>query len=102
LSHDGDIEEYVRRLEDDPAEVDLLYQDLLIGVTRFFRDREAFEVLRNDVLPQMLLKHNDHDEFRVWVAACATGEEAYSMAVRPHPAGRTRRRPKRQASRPVA
>ena len=55
LNHDGDIDEYVRRLEDDPAEVDQLYKDLLIGVTRFFRDREAFDTLRNDILPQAAL-----------------------------------------------
>ncbi|TWU32046.1 Chemotaxis response regulator protein-glutamate methylesterase of group 3 operon [Novipirellula artificiosorum] len=77
----GDIDEYVRRLEDDPTEVDKLYKDLLIGVTRFFRDRDAFNVLRNDVLPALLLACDPGDEFRVWVAACATGEEAYSIAI---------------------
>ncbi len=81
LNHHGDIDEYVRRLENDPAEVDQLYKDLLIGVTRFFRDREAFDSLRNDVLPQLQLAHDTREEFRVWVAGCGTGEEAYSIAI---------------------
>lgn len=81
LNHHGDLDEYVARLEEDPSEVDLLYKDLLIGVTRFFRDGEAFEILRNDVLPQLLMAHNTNEEFRVWVAACGTGEEAYSIAI---------------------
>ena len=82
LSHeDHDIREYVKRLEHDPAEVDQLYKDLLIGVTRFFRDKEAFESLRHDILPQLLMSCKEKDEFRIWVAGCGTGEEAYSMAM---------------------
>ncbi len=84
LNHHGDIEEYVRRLQSDPAEVDQLYRDLLIGVTRFFRDFEAFEKLQQDVLPELLNSVEDNQEFRVWVAACATGEEAYSVAILLH------------------
>ena len=81
LNRHQDMDEYVRRLEEDPREVDLLYKDLLIGVTRFFRDREAFESLRTDLLPKLLLAHDPREEFRVWVAACGTGEEAYSIAI---------------------
>jgi two-component system CheB/CheR fusion protein len=81
LNHDGDLEEYVRRLENDSGELDRLYKDLLIGVTSFFRDQEAFDELARDVISQMLLSHDDGEEFRVWVAACGTGEEAYSIAI---------------------
>ncbi len=81
LNHHGELEEYVMRLEDDPGEVDQLYKDLLIGVTRFFRDRAAFETLRDEALSPLLLSHDANDEFRVWVAGCGTGEEAYSLAI---------------------
>ena len=82
LSHeDHDIREYVKRLERDPTEIDQLYKDLLIGVTRFFRDKEAFESLRHDILPQLLMSCKEKDEFRIWVAGCGTGEEAYSIAM---------------------
>ncbi len=81
LNHHGNIDDYVQRLEADPAEIDQLYKDLLIGVTRFFRDQEAFETLRNEILPELLSAHHENEEFRVWVAACGTGEEAYSIAI---------------------
>ncbi|MCG8653258.1 MAG: ATP-binding protein, partial [Pirellulales bacterium] len=77
----GNIDEYVRRLEEDPAEVDQLYRDLLIGVTRFFRDVGPFNVLARDILPSLLQACKPGEDFRVWVAACATGEEAYSIAI---------------------
>jgi len=83
-NHNGSLEDYVRRLESDPAEVDHLYRDLLIGVTHFFRNPEAFEALGNDVLPKLLEKAPADEEFRVWVAGCATGEEAYSLAILLH------------------
>lgn len=79
-----DLEEYVDRLRDDPNELNLLYKDLLIGVTKFFRDTEAFQHLEKDVLPQLLLKVRPEDELRIWVAGCATGEEAYSLAILVH------------------
>lgn len=76
-----DLNEYVDRLRHDSAELNSLYRDLLIGVTRFFRDREAFARLENIVLPQLICNMRHDDEFRVWVAGCATGEEAYSIAI---------------------
>jgi two-component system CheB/CheR fusion protein len=81
LARSQNIEEYVRRLRDERAELDVLYQDLLIGVTRFFRDEEAFTVLENEVLPELFQREPRDTPFRVWVAGCATGEEAYSLAI---------------------
>lgn len=75
------IEEYGRRVAQDLAELDLLYKDLLIGVTRFFRDPEAFESLRADILPKTLERVSEEDDVRVWVCGCSTGEEAYSIAI---------------------
>ncbi len=75
------LDEYARRLSGDPAELNLLYKDLLIGVTRFFRDEEAFARIGRDVLPELLGRLAPGEEFRAWVAGCATGEEAYSLAI---------------------
>jgi two-component system CheB/CheR fusion protein len=75
------VEEYARRLAEDPAELNLLYKDLLIGVTRFFRDEEAFARLAADVLPGLVERLGPGEEFRAWVTGCATGEEAYSLAI---------------------
>jgi two-component system CheB/CheR fusion protein len=61
--------------------VDALYRDLLISVTSFFRDTETFEYLKSDVIPDMLKRHRGDLPIRVWVPGCATGEEAYSIAI---------------------
>lgn len=76
-----DLPSYVRQLDTDPAELNALYKDLLIGVTRFFRDAAAFERLERDVLPALIARVPETQEIRIWVAACATGEEAYSLAI---------------------
>ena len=76
-----DVEQYATHLRSDPAELNSLYRDLLIGVTRFFRDAEAFERLERDVVPELIDKAAKGQEIRVWVAGCATGEEAYSVAM---------------------
>jgi two-component system CheB/CheR fusion protein len=68
-------------LASDPAEHKALLDDMLIGVTNFFRDREAFESLERVVIPELFRDRGPGDEIRAWVAACATGEEAYSMAM---------------------
>ena len=74
-------EVYARYLKENPAEITVLFKELLINVTSFFRDAEAFNVMQKDVLPQFFAgKQNDY-VFRVWVAGCATGEEAYSIAI---------------------
>ena len=59
----------------------MLYRDLLIEVTRFFRDEEAFQVLEEQVLPELLQREPRELPLRLWVAGCATGEEAYSLAI---------------------
>ena len=75
------VEAYVERLEDDPGELNDLYKDLLIGVTKFFRDPAAFEVFELEIIPRVLSRLKDGDPIRIWVAGCATGEEAYSIAI---------------------
>ena len=77
----ADLDTYLGLLADDPAEVEALYRDLLIMVTEFFRDPEAFAVLRERVFPAILRERGDDGEVRLWVAGCASGEEAYSLAI---------------------
>ena len=72
---------YARYLKEHPAEVQLLFKELLINVTSFFRDPEAFVAMKNDILPLLLKDKPESYVFRVWVAGCATGEEAYSIAI---------------------
>ena len=76
--------DYSSLLQRSAVECQLLFNELLINVTQFFRDPEAFEVMRVDILEPMLTGGADNDEFRVWVAGCATGEEAYSVAILLH------------------
>jgi two-component system CheB/CheR fusion protein len=76
-----DINTYVRYLQEHPDEVQLLFKDLLIGVTQFFRDPDAFEVLRRKVLAKYLENKPDGYIFRAWVPGCGTGEEAFSIAI---------------------
>jgi two-component system CheB/CheR fusion protein len=92
MSGTASLNDYVARLHDDHEELNSLYKDLLIGVTRFFRDEDAFRRLEMDVLPQLLNRLNGDDELRVWVAGCATGEEAYSVGILVHEALAARRR----------
>jgi two-component system CheB/CheR fusion protein len=73
--------EYLRFLERTPAEVGALQQDLLIGVTSFFRDPDAFAALQTTVFPGLLQDRRRDDPVRVWVVGCSTGEEAYSLAM---------------------
>ncbi|MCC2546483.1 PAS domain-containing protein [Hymenobacter sp. BT175] len=71
---------YVRYLQENPDEVDQLFRELLIGVTKFFRDQEAFELLKRCLLPLLRQKPVD-STIRVWAPGCSTGEEAYSLAI---------------------
>jgi two-component system CheB/CheR fusion protein len=75
------MEQYVQLLQNDPGEIDLLLQDMLIGVTKFFRDYPAFQLLEDKILPDLLRNKSKDKPFRVWIAGCSTGEEAYSMAI---------------------
>jgi two-component system CheB/CheR fusion protein len=76
-----DVAEYVLRLQNDAAEVDKLYRDLLVEVTQFLRDKKAFEILREQIIPDIVKKADPKEGIRVWVPGCATGEEAYSLAM---------------------
>ena len=75
------LEVYGRYLKEHPSEVQALFKELLINVTSFFRDPDAFEVLRKDVLPRIFAGKPEGWTFRAWVAGCASGEEAYSIAI---------------------
>jgi two-component system CheB/CheR fusion protein len=75
------LSDYVSYLEENPAEVRALADDLLICVTAFFRDAEALEALDNSVFPQMIKNREPDTPIRIWVPGCATGEEAYSIAI---------------------
>jgi two-component system CheB/CheR fusion protein len=75
---------YISRLTTDADEVGVLFRDLLINVTSFFRDADAFESLASRVLPQLMQNRGPDDTVRVWVPGCATGEEVYSIAMLLH------------------
>lgn len=75
------IETYVAFLQSNENEVEVLYKELLIGVTNFFRDPEAFDLLKTKALPALLSSKPDGYVLRVWVAGCSSGEEAYSLAM---------------------
>lgn len=81
LCHIDGLTEYVKYLREQPDEVMALYKDLLIGVTGFFRDSDAFDVLAQRVIPELVDRQSGERHVRVWVPGCATGEEAYSIAI---------------------
>jgi two-component system CheB/CheR fusion protein len=72
---------YVERLKGDRAELDALYHDILINVTRFFREPEVFEALKERVFPDILAARHGDEPIRLWVPGCSTGQEAYSLAI---------------------
>ena len=75
------VESYIAHIEADPKEAAMLFRDLLISVTSFFRDTGAFETLQDDVVPALFKGRDPADGIRVWVPGCATGEEVYSLAI---------------------
>ena len=75
------IDNYVRFLQENPKELDILFKELLIGVTSFFRDTAVWEKLKKSVLPNLFKELPNGYVLRVWVTACSTGEEAYSLAI---------------------
>jgi two-component system, chemotaxis family, CheB/CheR fusion protein len=75
------ITTYVRYMQENPQETDLLFKELLIGVTNFFRDPEAWEQLKSSVFPALLAAHPTGGVLRAWTPGCSTGEEAYSLAM---------------------
>jgi len=75
------LEDYLQYIRINPKEIEYLYQDLLINVTSFFRDPEAFHALKNQVFPAIFLEKSSELPIRIWVAGCSTGEETYSIAI---------------------
>jgi len=75
------IEDYIKFLLNNSKEINILFNELLIGVTRFFRDEAAFNSLKSQVISKIIETSLQNKEIRVWVAACSTGEEAYSLAI---------------------
>jgi two-component system CheB/CheR fusion protein len=75
------LEEYARYLGENAAEVENLYEDILINVTSFFRDPEAFDVLKEKIIAQLIKARAPDEPLRIWVPGCSTGEEAYSIAM---------------------
>ncbi|MRW94099.1 PAS domain-containing protein [Duganella sp. FT80W] len=75
------LTDYVKFLRVNPAEVELLFKELLIGVTNFFRDPKVWDYLMSTALPQLIGEHPEGASFKAWVSACSTGEEAYSLAI---------------------
>ncbi len=80
ISQLDNLPSYIRLLQEDPAEIDNLFKELLIGVTTFFRDPESFEKLKK-VMLELVKSKPDNGQIRIWVPGCSTGEEAYSVAI---------------------
>ena len=76
-----DLSSYVAYLRQNPDETKALLKDLLISVTNFFRDKKAFEIIETEILPMLLKGKTNEQQLRIWVAGCATGEEAYSLGI---------------------
>ena len=81
ITNVNSLNDYVRNLEQNPAEVYALFQDLLIGVTSFFRNPTAFEALKEKVIPNLFTGKHPDSTIRIWVPGCSTGEEAYSIGI---------------------
>jgi len=77
----GNLKQYLRLLQANPKEQDLLFKELLIGVTNFFRDPAAWEQLQDSVIPALLSRQPFRGSLRAWIPACSSGEEAYSLAI---------------------
>jgi two-component system, chemotaxis family, CheB/CheR fusion protein len=75
------LKDYAVFIRTNPSEITLLYQDLLINVTSFFRDKETSEYIKKEILPKIIKSKSANDPIRIWVPACSTGEEAYSVAM---------------------
>jgi two-component system CheB/CheR fusion protein len=77
----ADIPAYLTFVREHAEELNALFKDLLITVTNFFRDHESFDYLKQEIVPRLFIGKGPHDQVRVWSAGCATGEEAYSLAM---------------------
>lgn len=75
------LKEYVQYIRENPAEIHKLFQDLLINVTTFFRDRDVSDYLETTLLPEIIKTKKNNEPIRIWVPACSTGQEVYSLAI---------------------
>lgn len=81
VTNNDNVESYIRFIEDDSDEARHLFNDMLIGVTQFFRDPKEFDRVEKEIIPQLFAGKTTADQVRIWVLGCATGEEAYSLAI---------------------
>lgn len=81
VNHFQSLDDYIVMLRESNLEKEILYKELLIGVTSFFRDAQAFESISKKVLPEIFKKNKINEPKRIWTAGCSTGEEAYSLAI---------------------
>jgi two-component system CheB/CheR fusion protein len=81
LQHFTTIAEYINYQRSNPQESDLLFKELLIGVTHFFRDQQVWDKLKTEVIPELLSHYPEGGTLRAWVPACSSGEEAYTLAI---------------------
>lgn len=75
------LENYLKYLQKSKEELRKLFDELLIGVTSFFRDKEAYDAIEQKIIPQIIKTKSEGDTIRIWVAGCSTGEEAYALAI---------------------
>ena len=81
ITHNASVDSYITYLKADDEEIQLLFKDLLIGVTHFFRDPEAFDALQKTVIAPLVKSSGPDKTIRIWIAGCSSGEEAYSIAM---------------------
>ena len=81
VHHLNNTSEYVQFLQDNPIETEILFKELLIGVTSFFRDKLVWEMLKSKIIPSIIQNKAEEQTIRAWIAGCSTGEEAYSLAI---------------------
>ncbi len=81
IVHAESLNDYLNLLYETPGEIDSLYKDLLIGVTRFFRDGNEFTFLGDQIIPRIFENNDKKREIRIWVVGCSSGEEAYTIAI---------------------
>jgi two-component system CheB/CheR fusion protein len=84
IFHMDSVSQYLERIRRDPDEIQQLFKDLLIGVTQFFREPEAFDALSRDIIPKIGQSKDSGQSLRIWIAGCSTGEEVYSLAMLMH------------------
>ncbi|WP_441000827.1 CheR family methyltransferase [Fodinibius sp. SL11] len=93
ITHTNTLSDYLTYITNNSPEINELFKDLLISVTNFFRDQQAFAELEKTVIPKLFEDKSSEDSIRIWVPGCATGEEAYSLAILLHEYAQTVNKP---------